>query len=322
MKAAVVTRFGRNWSIEVRDVPKPAPAADQLLVKVHAATVNRTDCGELRHPLLERWIIARGMEPRTILGMDFAGEVEAVGTGVSAFKPGDRVFGMCLRTANGAQAEYVCVPETGAIGILPNGIPFEEAPVCEGAYYANASVSKFCNPGTNALIYGASGAIGVAALQLAKYRGANVTAVVAGRHVDMARSLGADRVIDYTAPEFRELGRSFDLVLDAVGKMTVSQWRRLVKDDGFFAVTDIGPRGQNIPSLLWSALTGSGKASVPLPKRGSAQEFVKFLGDRMAAGQFRAVVDRTYPLAEIADAYRFVQTGEKQGIVVIDVQAR
>lgn len=318
MKAAVVTRWGRNWSIEVRDVPKPAPAANELLIRVHAATVNRTDCGELRHPWLERFIIARGTVPRTTLGMDFAGEIESVGAGVSAFKPGDRVFGMCPRTANGGQAEYFCMPETGAVGLLPNEIPFEAAPVCEGAYYANASVSKFCKPGFNSLIYGASGAIGVAALQLAKHYGAAVTAVVAGRHIDMAKSLGADRVIDYTTREFRELGKDFDFVLDAVGKMWVTDWRRLIRDDGYFAVTDIGPWGQDVPFLLWSAITGSGKASVPLPKRGSAQEFVRFLGDRMAAGQYRAVVDRTYPLAEIAQAYRYVQTGEKQGIVVID----
>jgi NADPH:quinone reductase-like Zn-dependent oxidoreductase len=319
MKAAVITQWGRNWAIEVRDVPKPVPAPDELLVKVHAATVNRTDCGELRHPWLERLIIARGTAPRTIQGMDFAGEVEAVGSEISTFKPGDRIFGMCPRRAHGGQAEYFCMPETGPVAIMPNGTTFEEAPVCEGAYYAYASVSRFCRPGSKALIYGPSGAIGVAALQLAKYFGADVTAVVAGRHVEMAKSLGADRVVDYATSEFRELGKSFDFVLDAVGKMTASQWRRLVKPDGFVAITDLGPWWQDLPFLLWSAMTGSGKVSVPLPKRGSAQEFVNFLAERMAAGQFRAIVDRKYPLAEIADAYRYVQAGEKRGIVVIDV---
>jgi NADPH:quinone reductase-like Zn-dependent oxidoreductase len=198
-------------------------------------------------------------------------------------------------------------------------MPFDEAPVCEGAYYANASVSKFCKPGCKALIYGASGAIGTAAVQLAKYYGAYVTAVVAARHVGMARSLGADRVVDYQTQEFRQLGANFDFVLDAVGKLAVFRWRRLLHPDGFFAVTDLGPGGQDVPFLLWSAITRSSKVSVPLPRRGSAPQFVNFLKERMEAGQFRAVVDRKYKLDAIADAYRYVQTGQKTGIVVIDV---
>jgi len=308
--------------MEIRQLPKPAPAANEVLVRVHAATVNRTDCGELRHPLFERLVVARGLAPRAVLGLDFAGEIESTGAGVSAYKPGDRVFGMCPRGGNGAQAEYLCMPETGAIAAMPSTTPFDQAPVCEGAYYAWSSVSKFCvSPGCKALIYGASGAIGTAAVQLAKYCGAHVTAVVATRHLDMAASLGADRVIDYATPEFRELGKTFDFVLDAVGKMTVFQWRRLVKPDGFFAITDLGPWGQEVPFLLWSAITRNGKVSVPLPRRGRAQEFVNFLKERMEAGQFRGVVDRKYPLDAIADAYRYVLTGQKAGIVVIDVQA-
>lgn len=321
MKAAVVTRFGSRWSIEVREVPTPVPEANEVLVRVHAATVNRTDCGELLHPFLERLVIGRGQKRRTILGLDFAGTVVGVGAAVSAFKPGDKVFGMCRRAANGAQAEYICIPDDSAIAIMPADTPFDAAPICEGAYYANASVSKFCAPGCNALIYGASGAIGTAAVQLAKFHGAHVTAVVASRHIDMARSLGADRVVDYETQEFRELGATFDFVLDAVGKLPVRRWRRLVGPKGFFAITDLGPGGQDTPFLLWSALTRSGKVSVPLPKRGTAQQFVNFLRERMEAGQVRAIVDRKYPLDSIAEAYRHVQTGQKTGIVVIDVLA-
>jgi NADPH:quinone reductase-like Zn-dependent oxidoreductase len=320
MKAAIITRFGSRWSIEVWQVPKPVPAAGEVLVRVRAATVNRTDCGELRHPLLVGLIAGRGRARRTILGMDFAGEVEAVGAGVTGFKPGDRVFGMCPYGRNGAQAEYLCLPESGPIAAMPAAMPFDQAPVCEGAYYANASVTQFgLGPGRNILVYGASGAIGTAAVQLAKYAGAEVTAVVAGRHLDLARSLGADRVVDYATPEFRKLGKSFDFVLDAVGKMTIFQWRRLVKPDGRVAITDLGPWGQDLPFLLWSAVTRDGRVSVPLPERGSAQAFVNFLKERMEAGQFRAVVDRKYPLDAIADAYRYVETGQKAGIVVIDV---
>jgi len=318
MKAAVITRFGSRWLIEVREVPKPMPMAGDVLVRVHAATVNRTDCGELRHPLLNR-IMTRVQSQRSVLGLDFAGEVEAVGSGVSTFKPGDRVFGMSAFARNGAQAEYCCVPETGAIGHSPAATPFHEAPVCEGAYYANGSVAKFARPGVKTLIYGASGAIGTAAVQLAKYYGADVTAVVATRHLDLARSLGADRVLDYSTREYRQLGRSFDFVLDAVGKMPPGQWMRLVKPDGHFAVTDLGPWWADVPFMLWSAVTRSGRVSVPLPQRGSAKSFVSFLAERMEAGEFRAVVDRRYPLDMIADAYRYVQTGQKAGIVVIDV---
>lgn len=321
MKAAIVTRFGSRWSIEIGEVPKPVPGAGEILVRVRAATVSRTDCGELRHPLLQR-LIVRGQPRRRVLGMDFAGEVEAVGDGVSAFRPGDRVFGMCPWGGNGGQADYVRLPETAPIAAIPEGVPFDRAPVFEGAYYASATVAAFAlRPGHSILIYGASGAIGAAAVQLAKYAGAEVTAVVAGRHIGLAESLGADRVIDYATPEFRQLGKSFDFVLDAVGKMRVGQWRRLLKPAGRFAVTDLGPWGQELPFLLWSAISGSGKASVPLPKRGGAQSFVEFLAERMAAGEFRAAVDRKYPLDEIADAYRYVQTGQKAGIVVIDVPA-
>jgi NADPH:quinone reductase-like Zn-dependent oxidoreductase len=307
--------------MEVRQVPKPVPAAGEVLVRVRATTVSRTDCGELRHPMFERLITPRGGAHRRVLGMDFAGEIESIGARVSAFKPGDRVFGLCPRGRNGAQAEYFCMPDNGPIAIMPPALPFDQAPVCEGAYYAHGSVSKFCTPGCKTLIYGASGAIGVAAVQLAKYFGADVTAVVATRHLEMARSLGADRVIDYATPEFRKLRRSFDFVLDAVGKMSVYRWRRLVKPDGHVAITDLGPWGQDTPFLLWAAITGSGKVSVPLPRRGSAPQFVNFLKDRMEAGQFRAIVGRKYPLNDIADAYRYVQTGQKTGIVVIDMQA-
>src|SRR5205085_5139358 len=174
--------------------------------------------------------------------------------------------------------------ETAPVAAIPAAVPFDQAPLCEGAYYASGSVDAFAlGPGDHILIYGASGAIGSAAVQLARYAGAEVTAVVPGQHVGLARALGADRVIDYTTPEFRELGRSFDFVLDAVGKLAVRDWRRLLKPDGRFAVTDIGPGGRDVPFLLWSAISRNGKASVPLPRRGSAPGFVRFLAERMAA---------------------------------------
>jgi len=320
MKAATVARYGSPGVIEVRDVPAPVPGPDEVLVRVHAATVNRTDCGELLHPTLIRLLTGARGSRRSILGMDFAGTVQAVGPSASLFKPGERVFGMCGSRNNGAQAEYFCMPETGAIARLPANLRFDQAIVCEGAFYANPIIERFAlKPGHKILIYGASGAIGTAALQLAKDRGAEVTAVVAGRHLGLARSLGADLAVDYAADEFDQLGRSFDFVLDAVGKLGVRRWRRWLKPEGVFAATDRGPWSQNLLFVLWSRVTGSGRVVIPLAKRGSGQAFVNGLREKIEAGRFVPVIDRSYPLAAIADAYRYVQTGEKAGVVVVDV---
>jgi NADPH:quinone reductase-like Zn-dependent oxidoreductase len=210
--------------------------------------------------------------------------------------------------------------ETGPIASMPTNLRFDEAVLCEGAYYANASVEKLgYKPSDKVLIYGASGAIGTAALQLAKLRGAEVTAVVAGPHLALVRSLGADVAVDYTTDAFKQLGRDYDFVFDAVGKLGIWRWRRLLKPGGVFASTDRGPWSQNLLFLLWAKLTGSRRVDVPLPRRGSGREFVNSLRDKIEAHQYVPVIDRRYPLAEIGDAYRYVQTGEKAGVVVIDV---
>jgi NADPH:quinone reductase-like Zn-dependent oxidoreductase len=322
MKAATIARYGSPGVIEIRDVPAPVPGPDEVLVRVHAASVNRSDCGELRFPTLIRLMSGSGRSRRTILGMDFAGTVEAVGAAASLFRPGDRVFGLCPVRNDGAQAEYFRMPETGPIALMPSNLRFDQAVICEGAYYANAAVEQLgFGPGHRILVYGASGAIGSAAVQLAKLSGTEVTAVVAGRHLDLARSLGADRVVDYATDEFDRLGRDYDFVWDAVGKLGFRRWRRLLKPGGVFATTDLGPWAQHAWFLLWSWLTRSGRAVVPLAKRGSGQAFVNRLKGMIEAGEYFPVIDRRYPLAEIADAYRYVQTGEKAGVVVIDLVA-
>jgi NADPH:quinone reductase-like Zn-dependent oxidoreductase len=322
MKAAVIARYGSPGVIEIRDVPTPTPGANEVLVRVHAATVNRTDCGELLHPTLIRLLTGTGRSRRSILGMDFAGTIEDIGAAASRFKPGDRVYGMCGLRNDGAQAEYFCMPEARAIAHMPSNLRFDQAVVCEGAFYANPIIEHFAlKPGHRILIYGASGAIGTAALQLAKYCGAEITAVVPGRHLGLVRSLGADLAVDYTTDAFGRLGRSFDFVMDAVGKLGIRRWRQLLKPGGVFATTDLGPRAQYLPFLLWSGITGNGRFVVPLAKRGSGQAFVTALRDKIESGRFVPVIDRRYPLAEIADAYRYVQTGEKAGVVVIDIRA-
>jgi NADPH:quinone reductase-like Zn-dependent oxidoreductase len=319
MKAAVVTRFGKSWAMAPQKVPKPVPGPGELLVRVHAATVNRSDLGELLHPYLNR-LITRANGQRKILGMDFAGMVEAVGPGVTRFKAGDRLFGMCPFSADGAQADYLCIAEDRWMTLLPDSIPFGEGVVCEGAFYAWGSIGRLeLPPGSPILIYGASGAIGSAAVQLAKYRGYHVTAAVQPQHLAMAQTLGADRLLDTSSDDYRRLGREYDFILDSVGKMRASQWRPLLKPDGVFATTDAGPRGQSLMLLVWSLITRSGQVTIPVPARGSGLSFVNFLKERMEAGEFRAVIDRTYPLNRIAEAYSYVQTGQKAGIVVIEV---
>jgi NADPH:quinone reductase-like Zn-dependent oxidoreductase len=321
MKAAVVTRYGSPDVVQVRQAPKPSPAAGDVLVRVHAATVNRTDLGGLRPGVLRLFLGLR--RPRhAIFGMDFAGVVDAVGADVTRFKPGDRVFGLRPFGRNGAHADYACLPETGPIALMPANTRFEEAVVCEGAYYADSGLKKLhVGPGHRILIYGASGAIGSAAVQLAKAYGAEVTAVVATRHLELVRSLGADRAVDYTAEDFSRIGERFDFVFEAVGKTSYFRCRRLLKPDGTFIATDAGPWGHYLPLLLWSAIAKTNRVVVPLPPRGQGQAFVAFLKARMEAGQFRAVIDRTYPLDAIAEAYRYVATGQKVGIVVIEVAA-
>jgi NADPH:quinone reductase-like Zn-dependent oxidoreductase len=251
--------------------------------------------------------------------MDFAGEVEAVGSAIASFKPGDRVFGMCPYRNNGAHAEYVCVPERG-VAAMPAGARFDEAVVCEGAFYANGILETIeLKRGDHILIYGASGAIGTAMVQLAKCAGAAVTAVVATPHLELVKSLGADRAIDYTAEDFTGIGETFDFVADVVGKTSFFRCRKLLKPEGIFAATDLGPWGQNVLLALWSSITRSNRVVIATPRR--IDGFVSFLKGRMEAGQFRAVVDRKYPLDEISQAYRYVESGQKVGIVVIDVAA-
>ena len=318
MRAAVNARYGSPEVVEIREVSKPEPKAGEVLVRVHATTVSRTDRGMLRaDPFIVRFFFGLWRPKRTILGVDFAGEVEAVGAGVTSFKPGQRVFGIS-HWLFGAHAEYLCVPEDAAIAEMPAHARFDETVVCEGAGYADIYLKAFgLKHGDKVLIYGASGAIGTAAVQLAKFYGAEVTAVVATRHLELVKSLGAHRAVDYTAEDFTQVGQTFDCVLDAVGKTSYFRCRRLLKPDGVFAGSDFGPWCQ-VPLLaIWSRITGSHRVIFPVSTPGKA--LVDFMKARIEAGEFRAVIDRRYPLEAIADAYRYVDTKQKTGIVVINI---
>jgi NADPH:quinone reductase-like Zn-dependent oxidoreductase len=318
VRAAVNVRYGSPDVIEVREVPKPVPGAGDVLVKVHATTVCRTDCGQLRaHPFFMRLITGLARPKRTILGTDFAGEVVAIGEDVASFAPGDRIFGLAPG-GYGGHAEYLCLSQGEAFALMPQGLDFHEAVVCEGAWYANSNLQALgVGAGHRVLIYGASGAIGTAAVQLAKYYGAEVTAVVATRHLDLAQALGADHVVDYTRQDFTGIDETFDFVFDAVGKASYFQCQRLLKPQGVFATTDLGPHNQNVLLILWGAISRRRRVVLARPKSG--RDLVELLRERLQVGDFRAVIDRRYPLEEIVAAYDYVETGQKTGIVVIDI---
>lgn len=318
MKAAINTQYGPPEVVAVREAPMPEPGVGDVLVRVHATTVNRTDCGNRTpYPFFARAFIGPFKPKRTILGLDFAGEVEAVGAKVTALKPGDKVFGLSPRTY-GAHAEYLAVAAEGPIAMMPEGVSFEQAAPIEGAFYADGILRAFgLGTGHSILIYGTSGAIGTAAVQLAKSYGARVTAVCPGEHIELVKSLGAERVINLDTEDFTEIGETFDFVLDAAGKQSYFRCRKLLKPDGVFSATDLGAWGHVVWLALWSKITGSGRVVFPLPH--VSNSFVEFLAARIEAGEYRAVIDRRYSLADIVEAYRYVETGQKLGNVVINV---
>ena len=317
MKAVVFERYGGPDVLSLRDVPVPVPARGEVRVKVHTSTVGRTDTATMRaHPFFARAMTGLIKPKMTTLGMDFAGEIDALGEGVTDFSIGDRVFGLSTDMF-GAHAEFLCVAADGAIAKLPPDLPFNQAVVGEGAWYAHGT-TKLLSEGGRCLIYGASGAIGTAAVQLAKANGAEVVAVVGTRHLDLPQSLGADRVINYETEDFTDIGETFDVVFDAVGWTSYFQCRRLLKPTGIYSATDLGPLWSNI-TLGWVyGLTGSGRVRIPFPE--DAPGFISHLAELMAQGRFRGVFDRSYPLEDTVSAFRYVETGQKTGIVRIEIR--
>jgi NADPH:quinone reductase-like Zn-dependent oxidoreductase len=320
MKAAVRASYGPPDVVRVAEVDTPSVGDGEILVKVHATTVNRTDCGvRAAKPFLYRLFLGARRPRLTVLGTEFAGVVEAVGGGVTSFKAGDRVFGFS-GTTFGAHAEYLSIREDGFIATIPPGLSFEEAaPSTEGSQYALSSITALdIQPGQDVLVYGATGAIGSAAVQLVKQLGANLTAVCGTEHLDLVKGLGADRVIDYTAEDFTRDGQSYDIVIDAVGKSSFGRCRRLLKPHGIYVSSDLGPLSQNPLLALVTPVFRGRKVIFPLPRR-DARVMVAHIKGLIESGAFKPVVDRRYPLDQIVEAYRYVETGRKVGNVVISV---
>ena len=322
MRAVVHTEYGPPSVLRIADVARPTPAPDEVLVRVHATTVNRTDCGFRRpEPFFVRVFSGLRRPKQPILGTEFAGVVEAIGASVTQFRPGDRVFGVNADRF-GAHAEFVCVRESGPIAPMPAGLPYEEAAaVCDGAILALTYLRKAdVGPGCRILVYGASGSIGTAAVQLAKQRGAEVTAVCSTANVDLVRSLGADTVIDYTTGDLDRAGGPYDVVFDAVGKISLGRCRAVLAEGGIYASTDLGPFAQNpFLALATAPLRGTRVRRVQFPMPKYTQADVRFLAGLVATGEYRPVVDRRYPLEDVVAATEYVETERKVGNVVLTV---
>ncbi|MFB4309212.1 NAD(P)-dependent alcohol dehydrogenase [Actinomadura sp. GTD37] len=319
MKAAVHDRYGPPDVVRIAEVDKPSAGERDVLIRVHATTVNRTDCAyRSATPFFIRVVSGLVRPRRRILGTEFAGAVEAVGGGVTSFAVGDRVFGY-NEGPFGTHAEYLSVPEDGMIATIPAGVAFAEAaPGTEGSHYAYSSIrTAGVEAEQDVLVYGATGAIGSAAVQLLKSLGATVTAVCDTAGLELVRGLGADRVVDYTAQDFTEDEQRYDLVLDAVGKSTFGRCKRLLKSDGLYMSSELGPWWQNLILLLVTPLLGGKRVKFGYPRQD--QETARHLRDLIESGQFKPVIDRRYPLDRIVDAHRYVETQQKVGNVVIEV---
>jgi NADPH:quinone reductase-like Zn-dependent oxidoreductase len=321
MKAAVHTRYGPPEVVRIADVDKPAVGDHEVLVKVHVTTVNRTDCGfRAAKPFFVRFFTGLLRPRATILGSEFAGVVEAVGRGVTSFEVGDRVFGFS-EWRFGAHAECLSMPEDGSLATMPENVTYEEiAPSTEGSHYALSLIRKAkIHSGHDVLVNGATGAIGSAAVQILKSIGAVVTAVCGTKHVKLVKGLGADRVIDYAVEDFTKDERTYDVVLDAVGKSSFGRCKRLLKPGGIYLSSDLGPLSLNPILALVTPLFGGKRVMFPIPPK-YRQEEVRHLKEMIESGEFKPVIDRPYRLEQIVEAYRYVETGQKIGNVVINVE--
>jgi NADPH:quinone reductase-like Zn-dependent oxidoreductase len=320
MKAAVHKTYGRPDVVSLAEVTKPSPRDKDVLVAVHATTVNRTDCAyRAAKPFFVRTATGLTKPKRTVLGTEFAGVVVETGKDVTRFTVGDRVFGY-NEGAFGTHAEFLSLPEDAAIAKVPDGVPLTTAAAgTEGSHYALAFIRVAgVEAGQEVLVYGATGGIGSAAVQLLKARDITVTAVCDTANVDLVKGLGADQVLDYTTGELDSHSHAYDAVFDAVGKLTFGRCRRLLKKRGAYLSSELGPWAQNI--FLPLLTLGAGKrVKFPFPKHD--QRMIEHLGGLLASGAFKPVIDRHYPLDRIVEAYEYVETGRKTGNVVIDVVA-
>jgi NADPH:quinone reductase-like Zn-dependent oxidoreductase len=326
MKAVVYTDYGTPDVLQIRDIKKPVPNDDQVLVRVRAASVNPYDWHFIRGtPYVMRLMMAGIRKPKDPrLGVDYAGTVEAVGKNVTQFKPGDEVFG----NKSGAFAEYLCARADRAIVLKPPNLTFEQAasvPVAALTALQGLRDKGHVQPGQKVLINGASGGVGTFAVQIAKSFGADVTGVCSGRNVDLVRSLGADHVIDYTKEDFSKGDERYDVILDNVGTQPLSGFRRVLKPNGICVMIGgggpnegkwVGPMARPIKALLMSPFISQ---KIGMMMAEGNKDDLTILADLMQSGKVTPVIDRTYPLSEIREAVRYVETGRARGKVIITI---
>jgi len=323
MKAITYAKYGSPEVLELKDIEKPVPKINEVLVKVHATTVTKYDCWQRSctaprgFGFLNRVASGFRKPKQSILGTELAGEIEAVGKEVTLFKKGDQIFGS-VAMSMGAYAEYVSLPENGALALKPTNMTYEEAAaVPQGALTALYFLRKAnIQSGEKVLIFGASGGVGTFAVQLAKYFGAEVTGVCSTTKMELVQSLGADKVIDYTIEDFTKNGETYDLIFDTVGKSPFSGSKRSLNEDGRYVHATFGlPR---LFKMLWLNMRSSKKAIIGLLEENS--EDLIFLRELIEAGKLTSIIDRSYPMEQAAEAHRYVETGQKKGQVVINLE--
>ncbi len=321
MKAIVCTKYGPPDVLQLKEVEKPVPKDNEVVIKVCATTVNRTDCATLRaKPFFARLFTGIFKPKKQIPGTEFAGIIEAVGKNVTSLKAGEKVFGFDDRGL-GSHAQYMTIAEDKVLTTIPRNITYEQAAAStEGAHYAYNFINKVnIKSGQKVLVNGATGAIGSAAVQLLKYFDVNVTAVCNTENIELVKSLGADKVIDYTKEDFTKDEAKYNFVFDTVGKSSFAKCKPLLQPGGIYISSDLGYLAQNVflPLItpIIKPLIGNKKTVFPFPT--DIKRTVLLIKKLIEEGKFKAVIDRKYPLEQIVDAYKYVETGQKTGNVVI-----
>lgn len=317
MKAAIRSKYGPPEVISIEEVKIPTPRENEVLVRVHAATVNRTDCAILGgKPWVMQLFTGLGKPKLPTLGTDFAGEIEAVGKSITAFQVGDQVWGFNDQGL-ATHAQYVVISSQEAMLKMPENITYQQAAASsEGAHYAYNFINKLdLTAGQKVLVNGATGAIGSAAVQILKYLGVQVVAVCDTKNVALVASLGADKVIDYTKEDFTKQSEKFDFVFDAVGKSTFAQCKPLLQPGGIYVSSELGPNAQNLYLPLITKIRGGKKVVFPFPS--DIKSSLLFMKNLLEKENFKPVIDRRYPLENIREAYDYVASGQKTGNVVL-----